>query len=134
MRRRDIFDVFGERYTYFWNALTNRIFLYEEETLKRLWKIWFFWEFIPLDCHISSTNFRFNALKLGLSFINKTKTPYKDDDYEYEDYDDDDDNDDDYGDSNGDYVDDDDYDDDNSYDDDYDKIHFKTLNLTHSCS
>ena len=36
MHRREIFDVLGKRYKYFWKALSNRNFLYEEETYKKI--------------------------------------------------------------------------------------------------
>ena len=76
VRRKDIFDVLGKRYKLVLNALSNRNFLCDEETYKKSWKSWFFNDFIPFDCLISSKIICFNAVKIGRSFVKKkSKTP-----------------------------------------------------------
>ena len=73
VRRRNIFDVSGKRHKCPLNALSKRNFLCEKETYKKLWKSWFFWGFIPFSCLISSQIICFSAVKVGRSFVRKTK-------------------------------------------------------------
>ena len=76
VHRRDIFDVSGKRYKSFLKTLSTRIFLCEEETYKKILRKWFF-GFIPFGSLISPTIICFNALKIRLFFVKKTKNTVK---------------------------------------------------------
>ena len=73
VHRRDIFDVSDKRYKSFLKTLSTRNFLCEEETYRKIWESRFFGGFIPFDWLISPTICCFNALKIRLFFVKKTK-------------------------------------------------------------